>query len=99
MITISQLPTSSTPLLPYFLLRNYSKFHSSKVHLWRARCPHYKYLIVNLCTSYVRNLLYQDLRRTTISSQGEWHSPLQVVYDFVFCVSPVYITPKQTHLI
>ncbi|MDY7005283.1 MAG: hypothetical protein SWX82_15455 [Cyanobacteriota bacterium] len=34
----------------------------------------------------------QDLRRGTTSSEGECHSPLQVAYNFVFCVSPAQIS-------
>ncbi|NEQ38643.1 MAG: hypothetical protein F6K40_21175 [Okeania sp. SIO3I5] len=30
------------------------------------------------------NYCYQDLRSTTISSMGECHSPLRMVYDLVW---------------
>ncbi|WP_293063886.1 hypothetical protein [Okeania sp. SIO2B3] len=34
-------------------------------------------------------LVDRDLRSNILSSVGECHSPLRVVYYLVFCVSPV----------
>ncbi|WP_196803193.1 hypothetical protein [Dolichospermum circinale] len=33
------------------LFVTYSKFSLSEVHLMRARCPHHKSFIINICTS------------------------------------------------
>ncbi|MGK7920831.1 MAG: hypothetical protein AB4080_12585 [Trichodesmium sp.] len=45
---------------------NYSAFHLGKVHRSRARFPHWKHLIFNICTLYLHSA-----RQNVVSKIGD----------------------------